>query len=377
MKKYTLSAPLLVTAALAPVIAFNSGCGKKDSPRWDTPAAGTNISTVASNAVSAVTNNDVGTNIINAAASPASAATVTNAVTTTNAEVITPPTVMTNMAPAATPEPAAVASDDTNDRPAKPVVAKAKVVEMPETPVTAPDKFYNGEFSTNHIQLGHEQDYFFTTRAGYQHSGYGDNSDAWYGGFKFYAYPDMLRVRAGKNAWMIPDIDAEFSYQFLPKPDHTATIGTDEGLELRANAYWPWINWTLPGLAHENSANPLARPLHFTLGPVFSAGFEKTFDGSGIRFDRYGGARLEINRAAFIQYEYGKTDGIGHNRHEVLGEVPFYVSHDGLVRYVFRGEWSRGDLNLPDYYQLGAFVEMPVSVLVHPHEWHDLIPFTN
>ncbi|MDR3456327.1 MAG: hypothetical protein P4N60_02685 [Verrucomicrobiae bacterium] len=365
MKKYTLSAPLLVTAALAPVIALNLGCGKRNSARsdrWDTPEGGTNMP------VFAPTNSQT-----NANGSPASAAGAVNP------EITNPPAaVTTTVAAPATPDIAPTAPADKAEKHTKAAASKhTKVVEMSDTPPVAPEKFYNGEFATNHVSLGHEPDYYVTVRAGYQHAGYGDNSDTWYGGFKFHAYPDNLRTRAGKNAWLIPNLDAELSHQFLARPDRTAARGSAEGMELRADLYWPWLKWSTDALSRENSVCPFTRPMHFTVGPVFATGFEKTFDGSGIRFDRYGGARLTINRSAFIQYAYGKTDGIGHNRQEVLGEVPFYISRDGEVRYVFRGEWSRGDLNLPDYYQLGAFVEMPLDLLVRPREWRDLIPFAN
>jgi len=378
MKKYTLSVPLLVTAALAPVLALNLGCGKKNSAqseRWDTPDTGTNISSGTTNGINAGTN-QISTNGADSQTPAAGMAKPANA------EISTPPAATTTTTTPATPEIAPTAPADkktkkSTDSKKASASKTAKVVEMPSNPPAIPEKFYNGEFATNHMRLGHEHDYYFTTRAGYQHAGYGDNHDTWYGGFKFYLTPDTLRIRAGKNAWLIPDIDAEFSHQFLPKPDDTAHPGSDEGLQLRANAYWPWIKWTSQGLSRENSVFPLARPMHFTVGPVFAAGFEKTFDNSGIRVERYGGARLAINRSTFIQYAYGKIDGIGHNRHEVLGELPFYTSRDGQVQYVFRGEWSRGDLNLPDYYQLGLFVEMPIGMLVRPREWSDLIPFAD
>ena len=248
---------------------------------------------------------------------------------------------------------------------------------MPASTPIMPQKFYSDDFATNHCCLSDNpnQDYYLTVRAGYQHAGYGDNSDSWYGGVKFYAQPEALRSRAGKNAWLIPDMDAEFSHQYLAKPDGTGNPGSGEGIQFRANIYWPWVNWTTHVMARENCICPLSKPLNFAFGPIFVTGFDKTFDGSGFRFARYGGARLSINRYAFLEYVFGDTDGLQHSRQEILSELPFYMSRDSRVRYVFRGEWSRGDHNLPDYYQLGAFVEMPLGLLTHPDEWHDLIPF--
>jgi hypothetical protein len=270
---------------------------------------------------------------------------------------ITNPPVAVPTAPA-TPEPAPTAP-----------AAKAlpKVVEMPETVPTAPKNFYSQDFTTNGCS---SPDYYFALRAGYEHAGYGDNSDTWYAGIKFYARPDKLRQQAGKNAWLVPDADAELAHHFLAKPDGTANPGSDEGLRLRASFYWSWVNWTTKVLARENCACPFAQPLHFAFGPAFTTGFDKSFDGSGFRFARYGGARLSVNRYAFVQYAFGRTDGFGGHNQELIGELPFYVSRDGQIRGVIRGEWCRGSSGAPDYYQLGAFAEMPLALLLHPRDWH-------
>ena len=108
---------------------------------------------------------------------------------------------------------------------------------------------------------------------------------------------------------------------------------------------------------------------------MFETGFEKTFEGSAFRSDRYVGARFAINRYAFVQYVCGRTDGFSRVREEALGELPISISHDSQVRYVLRGEWERGDLSYPSFYEAGVFLEMPLGLLVHPRDWHDLIPF--
>jgi hypothetical protein len=366
MKKNTLALPLSLTAALTSVIALNLGCGKKTSPgseHWDTPQAGTNFPTVSTDLNSATNQTAAGSLAMNGASTPG--------------EITTPPAAATTQPPApATPEIAPTAPAETSASSTyKKTGHKKKIVEMPATAPAVPARFYSGDFATNHYCLG--TDYEVAVRAGYLHTGYGDNHDTAYGGVKFYAHPDQLRAAAGKNAWLIPDFDAELTHQYLAKPDDTAHPGTGEGLQLRADIYWPWVNWTLHTLAEENAVCPFSGPLHFGLGPVFITGFDKTFDGSGFRFARYGGARLTLNRYAFVQYAYGETDGFAHDRQEVLAELPFYVSHDGCVRYVLCGEWSRGELDLPDYYAAGAFVEMPLDLLIRPREWRDLVPFTN
>ena len=353
MKKNNFPAPLLMTASLASVIALNLGCGNNQPARPENnltaPDAGTNQATATSSNTAVAT------------------AAVSTLVTPIRPGEITPPPTSVAIAPT-TPEPAPTAPATKSN---------AKIVEMPATVPTAPKQFYSQSFITNHCDTSAAPDYLFTVRAGYEHASYGDNRDSWYAGIKFYAHPEKLRGQFGKNAWLIPDADMELAHHFLAKPDGAAVPGTDEGLRLRASFYWSWVNWTTKVLVRENCACPFAQPLHFALGPVGVVGFDKTFDGSGFRFARYGGARLSVNRYAFVQYTFGKTDDFGGHRQELSGELPFYISRDQQVRYVIRGEWSRGSGGTPDYYQLGAFAEMPMSLLVRPREWHDLIPFAD
>jgi hypothetical protein len=255
---------------------------------------------------------------------------------------------------------------------------KNTVVEMPATPPEPPKNFYPKDFSTNHINLfDSDSDYYFAVRGGYEHSGYSNDRNTWYAGVKFYAQPDDLRARLGNNGWLIPDAEVEFSHQVLPRPENSAKGGAGDGVQLRADFYWNWVKWTTRVFARENSPCMYARPWTFTLAPLFETGFQKTFEGSAFRSDRYVGARFAINRYAFVQYVFGRTDGFGRVRQEVLGEVPISISHDSQVRYVLRGEWERGDLNYPNFYEAGIFVEMPLGLLVHPRDWHDLIPFVD
>jgi hypothetical protein len=362
MKKNNLSVPLLMTASLASIIALNMGCGKNSAANPESPATPDGGSNTVGNANSNATG-AMGSNVVAVESAKPSALVPHTDITNPPAAVTTTP------AAPATPEPAPTA-------PA--VKSHTKVVEMSTTVPQAPKKFYSQDFVTNRCCASTTSDYYFAVRAGYEHSGYaGDNSDTWYAGIKFYAHPNHLRAKAGKNAWLIPDADAELAHHFLAKPDSTANPGNDEGIRFRASFYWSWVNWTTKTLSRENCACPFAQPLHFAIGPVFSTGFDKTFDGSGFRFARYGGARLSVNRYAFVQYTFGKTDGFASHNSEFSGELPFYISHDQQVRYVIRGEWARGSSGTPDYYQLGAFAEMPLSLVVRPREWHDLIPFAD
>lgn len=351
MKSSNLRAPLAMSASLASILALNLSCGKQTnapSDHWELTAGGSNT-TVTSPAESVVATNEL---------IAAKAKAITNA-----------PVAVT--APA-TPEiaPTAPAS--------QPLTASnAKVVEMPVGVQTAPQNFYPDNFSTNRAAIFNQQsDYYFTARAGYEHTGYGNHRDTWYAGLKFYAHPEALRTRVGnKLAWLVPDATLEFSHQALARPDDATHPGAGDGVQLRADFYWSWINWTTRVLARENCACAYAQPLNFALGPVFTTGFDKTFEGSAFRANRYIGARLSLNRYAFVQYTFGKTDGLADTRQELLGELPFYISRNREIRYTLRGEWSRGDNAHPDYFQVGVFAEMPLDLLVRPRQWRELVPF--
>ena len=349
MKNSNLPVPVVMSASLAALIALNLSCGKQTLPPPDhleISAPKTNLTVKAEGL------------------------TATNPPVTT-VETTNPPAVqVAHTNGPATPEIAPTAS--------APALTKsnAKIVEMPTGIPSAPKNFYPDNYSTNRAALFNPQsDYYFTARAGYEHTGYGNSRDTWYAGIKFYAHPEQLRARVGKLQWLVPDATVEFSHQALARPDGATNPGAGDGLQLRADFYWSWINWSTRVFARENCACAYAQPMNFSLGPVFEIGFDKTFEGSAFRASRYVGARLSLNRYAFVQYTFGKTDGLGHMRQELLGELPFYLSRNREVRYVLRGEWSRGDNALPDYYQIGVFAEMPLDLLVRPRQWRELVPF--
>jgi hypothetical protein len=354
--------PLLALLILFGVLVYSSLPNKPASETSAPPATAdsaqtqTNGSTVASTATNS--------------ANPATG-------TAANAPAKVEPGVITNSnAAPTTPEIAPTAAAE--NKPGKPRKSQNTVVEMPANPPEPPKNFYPKDFSTNHFNLfNSSSDYYFAIRGGYEHSGYINDRNAWYAGIKFYARPDDLRARLGKNAWLVPDAEVEFSHQVLPRAEHSAKDGLGDGIQLRADAYWNWVHWTTYAFARENSPCAYACPWTFTLAPLFETGFQKTFEGSAFRSDRYFGARFAINRYAFVQYVFGRTDGFGRVREEALGELPISISHDSQVRYVLRGEWERGDRNYPSFYEAGVFVEMPLGLLVHPRDWHDLIPFVD
>jgi hypothetical protein len=359
MKKQIYATPVLMTAALASMIASSLSCGKTTSVP-DKSADPANSPVTDKNAVNSTTTNWT------SPAVPAAAETVSNSTVheTKAASPLTDP---------ATPELAPTAPALKPD---------TKTVEMPEMVPVAPKKFYSADYAstTNHTrtmtQVGSESDnYFFRLRAGYQHTYHGDNNDTWYAGVKFYAHPDDLRASAGKNAWLVPDADVEFSHQVLAKPDNSANPGSAQGLNLRASFFWPWVHWTTRLMARENRFCPYSEPLEFTFGPTMNFGFDYLFEDNHTRFARYFGARMAINRDAFVEYTLGATDGLDGTRQQALAELPFYVTRDRQVRYVFRGLWNRGDHSKADVLSAGVFLEMPVGLLAHPRQWGDLIPF--
>ena len=336
MKNNKLSVPISLTATLAFILTCALGCAKKNSP-------GENLL------------NAPETNPTNAAAGSIPPAATTNVATATDSPVMAPaaitnpPTTTKKASLSATEEPA----------PTKPSApATIKVVEMPATVPVAPTNFYSGDFATDTccVSATTSDNYYFRLRGGYQHVNHGDNNDTYWLSVKFFAHGDDLRERAGKNAWLVPDADAEFSHQYLAKPDGSASPGSGEGMQLRASFFWPWLHWSKRMFARTNSVCPMCQPLMLGFGPTANVGFDQLFDGSEARLARYFGVRL------------------AGTRQQILAELPFYASRDGEVRYVFRGLWNTGSHNTPDLFQAGVFVEMPLCFLATPSKWHDLIP---
>jgi len=277
--------------------------------------------------------------------------------------VTNPPVASVAPAPAA-PEKFPETPAPTKPEP-KPVV---KVVEMPATVPQPPAKFYTAEMAAN-------RDYSLRFRAGYQHANHGDNNDTVWLSAKFSANGDSWRQRAGKNAWLVPDADAEFSHQDLAKKSTGANAGSAEGVRLEASLFWPWQLWTLAVGGRTNDFCPYGGPLALALGPTVNGGFDELFDGTSPQLFSHGGARLTINRDGFIEYTFGGAENLGGVRQQLVGELPLYRSRDGRVRYVVRGVWDHTTGNQADLVQGAFLVEMPLAFLATPSQWNDLIPF--
>lgn len=363
MKKKPVSVFVWTAAALALVIAGVSSCGRKNSPAADTnPApepAPTNAAKLADT---------------NAAIAASQAAT--NVTTSTNSA----PAAITNQPAAETATPAPATEDPA---PTKPIIAdQTKVVEMPTNAPVAPTNFYSSDFAKMNCCAADAKEtgdssgnYYFRLQGGYQHVNHGDNNDTYWLSVKFFARGDALRERAGKSAWLVPDADLEVSHQYVAKPDSIAPSGSSDGMQLRASLYWPWLHWSTRLQGNTNSFCPYVRPLNFAFGPTANVGFDMLFDDRDVRLARYFGARLTINREGFIEYTVGDTDGLAGTRHQVRAELPFYISRDGEVRYVFLGLWNTGSKHSPDLWQAGVAVEMPLGFLVQPAKWGSLVPF--
>lgn len=292
----------------------------------------------------------------NTASAPASAPAPAAAVTTPATH---PPDAAAQPAPTA-PEKFAETPAPTKPEP-KPAV---KVVEMPATTPPPPKNFYPSDVAAN-------RNYSFHFRAGYQHANHADNNDTYWLSIKFAASGERLRQRAGKNGWLVPDADAEFSHQDLAKKSG----GTDEGVRLDANAFWPWFNWVMNVCSRTNVSCPYSGPLALTLGPVANVGFDQLFDGTSPQNYGHGGARLTINHDSFIEYMFGGAENLGGVRQQLVGELPLYQSRDHQVRYVIRGVWDHTTGNSPDLLQGAFLVEMPLDFIATPSKWSDLVPF--
>jgi hypothetical protein len=244
----------------------------------------------------------------------------------------------------------------------------------------APTNFYsatvnNNTCCLNPVSCEGSTNYILDFDIGYEHIYHGDNNDALSLGAKFYAYGDDLRASAGKNGWLIPDMDIEVASTYLPKPDNVRSQGSDNGLRLRADFTWPWFHWTTLLFARDGSICPFCQPLTLGLGPTVNVGFDHLYDETDFRLARYAGVRLTINRTGFIEYTVGETEGLDSIRQQVVAELPISVSHDGEVRYYFRGLWNHGISSRPDVLEAGLFLEMPFSTIIEPEKWGDLVPF--
>jgi hypothetical protein len=360
MKKPSMAAPVSLTAALACLISLNMGCEKDNSPAVK-PSATPKPASANPGTTAADTNSAVKVSAA-APASPTHAETITN-----------PPLAPTTpVAAPTTPEPAPTASI--------PAAAKPTIVEMPSKAPTAPTNFYSGDFDKKSsccmTGSGSDADDYFSLRfrAGYQHVNHGDNNDTYYVSAKFAVNGDKLRANAGRNAWLVPDAYAEIAHQYLPKPDASKHPGSGEGIQFRADFFWPWMHWTSQMFARTNSVCPMCRPLTLGFGPTANLGFDQLFDGSEARLARYAGVRMTINDDGFIEYTAGGTDGLCGTRNQVVTELPFYVSHKNGVRYYFRGVWNSGYNSTHDELEAGLFVELPLETLISPCKWGSLIP---
>jgi len=360
------------TATLAGLIACAAGCTKKNHE--PSPSQPPLPEPLATNAAASTNNNSTDA----ATSTNIPPATLSSVVIATN---IPPALDITNPPPAETtlkaPEITTLA--ETN------VPGHTAVVEMPAKPPVAPTNFYPATITSSSPPTAAltptpltgeaEGNFFVHFRAGYEHINHGDNNDSYWLSAKFYAYGDGLRERAGKNGWFIPDASAEITSSYLAKPDNDPHPGSDEGLGFRADFTWPWLRWTALASATTNSGCPFCQPLALALGPTVNVGFDHLYGESDYRFARYAGLRLTFNRSGFVEYTAGETEGLNGTRQQIVAEIPFYQSRDGEVRYYLRGLWNHGANNKPDILEGGLFVDLPVSTLISPSKWGDLVPF--
>lgn len=347
------------TATLAGLIAYAAGCAKKNHEPLPSEPLATNAAASANN-----TNAAADTNI--------PAASVSSVVLATNVSAAPE---ITNLPPAETtlkaPETTTLA--ETN------VPGHTAVVEMPSQPPVAPTNFYPATITSSLTPsplVGENAGNFFVHfRGGYEHINHGDNNDSYWLSAKFYAYGDGLRERAGKNGWFIPDASAEITSSDLAKPDNNPHPGSDAGLGFRADFTWSWLRWTALACAPTNSGCPFCQPLALALGPTVNVGFDHLYDESDYRLARYAGLRLTFNRSGFVEYTAGETEGLNGTRQQIVAEIPFYQSRDGEVRYYLRGLWNHGSNSKPDILEGGLFLDLPVSTLISPSKWGDLVPF--
>ena len=266
------------------------------------------------------------------------------------------------VAPEKVPDAPAPTKPEAKPTPApKPVT---KVVEMPATTPQPPANFYPTDIATNKF-------YSLRFRAGYQHANHGNNNSTAWLSAKASVNADQWRQQAGKNGWLVPDADAEFSHQDLAKKSGS---DTGEGVQLLASLFWPWKHWTIQS-GRTNAACPFSGPVALALGPTVNGGFDQVFDGTSPQLFSHGGARLTINRDGYLEYTFGGAENLGGVRQQLAGELPIFQSHNGEIRYLVRGLWDHTTGNHPDLVQGAFLVEMPLDFIATPSKWRDLIPF--
>ena len=315
-----------------------------------------------------------------APATPAPDASTAVAKPETTAPTETP--TISNTPPAITTVKATTAPEKIQEAPAptKPAAKpETKIVEMSTTVPQAPTNFYSGDMAATHAAttITTNQNYFFRFRAGYQHTSFGGNNDTYWLSLKFYAFGNQWRQDVGKNAWLVPDSSAEISHQDLPKNQSGNNSGTTDGLQVAANFFWPWGNWTVKNASATKAFCPFSGPLAIAIGPTANVGFDQLFNsGSSPETFGHGGARLTLNRDAYIEYTVGEAQNLPGTRQQLATELPIYQSRDGQVRYVVRGLWDHVGGSHPDLLQGVFLVEMPFDFLITPSKWSGLIPFT-
>jgi hypothetical protein len=300
------------------------------------------------------------------------------AVNTSTTAAPTEPPVISNLPPSTTTVKAVAAPEIVQETPAPTLPATKpapKIVEMPATAPTAPTNFYSGEMAAQHAVTN--QNYYFRTRAGYQHTSFGGNNDTYWLSLKFYAHGDQWRQNVGKNAWLVPDITAEASHQDVPKNQSGDNTGTAEGLHVEATLFWPWFNWAMKNCCANNPSCPLSGPVALAFGPTANGGFDQLFNAGSVPTAFYhSGARLTLNRDAYLEYTVGGAQNLPGTRQQLAVELPLYQSRNGEVHYVVRGLWDHVGGSHPDLLQGAFFVEMPFDFLTTPSKWSSLIPFT-
>ena len=266
------------------------------------------------------------------------------------------------VAPEKTPDAPAPTKPEPKPEPATPTVTK--VVEMPATTPQPPANFYPSDVATNKF-------YSLHFRVGYQHANHGNNNSTAWLSAKAAVNADQWRQQAGKNGWLVPDADAEFSHQDLAKK---SSSDTGEGVQLQASLFWPWKRWTMAN-SHTNAACPFSGPVALALGPTLNGGFDQLFDGTSPQLFSHGGVRLTINRDGYLEYTFGGAENLPGVRQQLAAELPIFQSHNGEIRYLVRGLWDHTTGNHPDLVQGAFLVEMPLDIFTSRDKWRDLNPF--
>ena len=231
----------------------------------------------------------------------------------------------------------------------------------------------------NDAKYREEPAIFYRMRLGYDRTQFGRPGNTWHMGAQFNVRPQAWYGQSPSTleTILIPDITAEIGHTGLATTTGSKRTDTSgDGVITDLNLFWPWLNWA----AVDDDASRTNSPPHkkFSFGPTAYGAFQEltSIDNAHPEWVRYGGLRFMFKHDAYVDYTFGRTDGLPGYRHQVTAEFPIYQKEGSDMRYVVRGFWNTDySSSHDDVYGISVLAEFPFDALVHPSKFRDLVPF--